>query len=175
MTTIRPAIFPPDLVAAYSTREGGVSPAPLGMNLSFKVGDDPVNVIRNREIFFGGLGIPLECLAIPGQIHGASVRRADRPGDYPDTDALITSATGVFLCVSVADCVPVLLYDPRKKTAAAVHAGWRGSASAVVLAAVDAMRSAYGTTPGDLRSVPRPRRVAIRSDRMSRPGSPQAS
>ena len=42
-----------------STRRGGVSPEPLGMNLSFNVGDDSANVKKNRELFFGGLDIKL--------------------------------------------------------------------------------------------------------------------
>ena len=150
MTTIRPANFPPGLVAAFSTRQGGVSPAPLGMNLSFKVGDDPANVRRNREIFFGGLGISPGSLAIPGQVHGTTIRKVDAPGDYPDTDGLITSHAGVFLCVSVADCVPVLLFDPTRNAVAAIHAGWRGSAAGIALSAVEAMTMEFGTSPRDV-------------------------
>jgi YfiH family protein len=150
MTVIRPSVFPPGIVAAFSTRNGGVSPPPLGMNLSFRVGDDPVNVRKNREIFFGGLGIPLGRLAIPGQVHGTKVRRVDGPGEYPETDALISSGGGLFLCVSVADCVPVLLFDPLHNAVAAVHAGWRGTASAITRAAVEAMRAEFGTIPSGL-------------------------
>ena len=126
MTVIRASVFPPGIVAAFSTRNGGVSPPPLGMNLSFRVGDDPVNVRKNREIFFGGLGIHLAQLAIPGQVHGTNVQHVEGPGEYPETDALISSGRGLFLCVSVADCVPVLLFDPLHNAVAAVHAGWRG-------------------------------------------------
>ena len=150
MTVIRPDIFPPGITAAFSTRNGGVSPPPRGMNLSFMVGDDPVNVRKNREIFFGALGIPPGQVAVPGQVHGATVRRVDGPGEYPETDALITSERGLFLCVSVADCVPVLLYDPVHKAVGAVHAGWRGTASAIVAAAVEAMHEEFGTAPEGL-------------------------
>jgi hypothetical protein len=122
----------------------------MGMNLSFKVGDDPVNVRRNREIFFGSLGIPPGQVAIPGQVHGTTVRRVEGPGDYPETDALISSKRGLFLCISVADCVPILLFDPRHNALAAVHAGWRGAASAIVVAAVEAMQAEFGTVPADL-------------------------
>jgi copper oxidase (laccase) domain-containing protein len=76
MTVIRPGVFPPGVTAAFSTRNGGVSPPPLGMNLSFMVGDDPVNVRKNREIFFGALGIPPGRVAIPGQVHGTSGGRS---------------------------------------------------------------------------------------------------
>jgi YfiH family protein len=127
-----------------------VSPPPLGLNLSFRVGDDPANVVRNRGIFFGGLGIPLASLAIPGQVHGSTVLLVDRPGEYPETDALITSVEGLFLCVSVADCVPVLLFDPLRNAIAAVHAGWRGTAAGIAAAAVEAMGAEFGSLPSGL-------------------------
>jgi len=150
MTSIAPSIFPGGIVAAFSTRKGGVSPAPLGLNLSFKVGDDAANVRKNRELFFGPLGIPLDRLAIPGQVHGGTVRRAENPGDYPETDALVTDRPGLFLCVSVADCVPILLFDPARNVVGAVHAGWRGSAAGITGTAVRTMVEAFGTNPGEI-------------------------
>lgn len=150
MTAIISAVFPPGIIAAFSTRNGGVSPPPLGLNLSFRVGDDPANVRRNREVFFGALGIPGKRLAIPGQVHGSTVRRVNTPGEYPETDALISSEVGLFLCISVADCVPVLLLDPRHNAIGAVHAGWRGSAAGITEAAVRAMEGEFGSLPGDL-------------------------
>jgi len=150
MTVIRPSVFPPGIIAAFSTRNGGVSPPPLGMNLSFMVGDDPANVRTNRGIFFGALEIPPAQVAIPGQVHGTTVRRVSGPGDYPETDALISSERGLFLCVSVADCVPILLFDPLHNAVGAVHAGWRGTASAIVVAAVEAMHAEFGTLPAGL-------------------------
>lgn len=148
MTAIRSSIFPPGVVAAFSTRVGGVSPAPLGMNLSFRVGDDPASVRKNREIFFGSLGIPEENLAIPGQIHGTTVRRVDAPGDYPGTDALVSGTPGLFLCVTVADCVPLLLFDPSHIAFAAIHAGWRGTSSGIAGLAVERMHAEFGSVPG---------------------------
>jgi YfiH family protein len=120
------------------------------MNLSFMVGDDPLNVRKNREIFFGALGIPPGQVAVPGQVHGTTVRRVVGPGDYPETDALITSERGLFLCISVADCVPILLFDPLHNAVGAVHAGWRGTASAILVAAVEAMHAEFGTLPAGL-------------------------
>jgi YfiH family protein len=147
MTALRSSIFPQEVVAAFSTRLGGVSPSSLGMNLSFKVGDDPANVRKNREIFFGSLGIPQRNLAIPGQVHGTTVRRVDVPGEYPETDALISGTPGLFLCVSVADCVPLLLFDPAHSAFAAIHAGWRGTSSGITEAAVANMQKEFGSLP----------------------------
>ena len=149
---VRPSIFDGEVgvVAAVSTRNGGVSPQPLGMNLSYQVGDHPENVRRNREVFFGSLGIRTDDLAIPGQVHGTTVRPVDAPGSYPECDGLITAARGVFLCVSIADCVPILLFDPLSGALGAIHAGWRGAAERIAEKAVTAMAGELGARPDDL-------------------------
>ncbi len=150
---IRPTVFPGSAVlAAVSTRNGGVSPAPLGMNLSFHVGDREENVRRNREIFFSSLGIGVDELAIPEQVHGTTVLRVNAPGSFSECDALIAGASRVFLCISVADCVPILLCDPAVPAVAAVHSGWRGTVGRILEAAVRKMERELGADPGRLRA-----------------------
>jgi hypothetical protein len=117
------------------------------MNLSFRVGDAEENVRRNREIFFGSLGVLPRELALPGQVHSAIVNRVDSPGHFPDCDALLTIARRVFLCITVADCVPILLYDPTAKAIAAVHAGWRGTASGILTKALEQMSVEFSVSP----------------------------
>jgi YfiH family protein len=136
--------------AAVSTRKGGFSRAPFGMNLSFRVGDREEDVRRNRELFLGALGISTNELAMPGQIHSDRVQRVDVPGHYPDCDALLTATPRVFLAISVADCVPILLYDPGVSAVAAVHAGWRGTASGILPRAMERLESEFGTSPSRL-------------------------
>jgi len=148
---MRPAIFHSEreIAAALSTRTGGVSPAPLGMNTSFSVGDDRSNVVKNRELFLGGHGIRLTELASPEQVHGNRVRCVTEPGSYPVCDALMTDTPRVFLSISFADCVPILLYDPAARAVAGVHAGWKGTASGIALVALRAMEQEYGSSPGN--------------------------
>jgi len=67
-----------------------------------------------------------------------------------DTDALITNQPGLFVCVQTADCVPVLLYDPQKKVVAAIHAGWKGTVSKIVLKTVQKMTNQFGCQPSDI-------------------------
>lgn len=150
MNAIRPSVFPARVIAGVSTRQGGVSPSPMGMNLSYRVGDDPVNVATNRRIFFGTLGIPLERLAIPGQVHGDTVERVEVPGDYPETDGVVCRNPGIFLCVSVADCVPILLHDPRTGACGAIHAGWKGTAMGILSKAIRSLVTAYDVRAADL-------------------------
>lgn len=149
---IRPQAFArySNLLAAHSTRHGGVSPPPLGMNISFQVGDEKQNVRQNRRLFLEGLGISEDSLAIPGQIHSASVRRVEKAGHVPECDGLITDVRDVFLSVTVADCLPLLLAAPSKGVVAAVHAGWRGTAARIAIRAVELLVQEYSLRPSDL-------------------------
>ncbi len=150
---ITPEVFDniPGVLSALSTRLGGVSPPPFGMNTSFRVGDDEELVRDNRALFFGKFGIGEDRLAIPGQRHGSRVVPVSRPGSYPDCDALVTNADCVFLCISFADCIPVFLADPVTRTVAAAHAGWRGAAGTVVGGTIAVMKERFGVEPGNLR------------------------
>jgi len=47
-------------------------------------------------------------------------------------DAVITRQKSLLIGVQVADCVPILLCDPEKQVVGAVHAGWRGTAEAIL-------------------------------------------
>lgn len=81
--------------------------------------------------------------------HIAVVTSADE-NTIIDTDALITNQPGLFVCVQTADCVPVLLYDPQKKVVAAIHAGWKGTVSKIVLKTVQKMTDQFGCQPSDI-------------------------
>jgi len=115
------------LRCGISTRQGGVGRDRYKLNLSFNVGDVLSNVRKNREIFFSKLDINQNQLAIPKQVHQDSVKRVFKPGVYKSCDALVTNEAGIFLVVTIADCLPILLYDPEIKSIGIVHAGWRGS------------------------------------------------
>ena len=100
-----------------TTRAGGRSAGPFArFNLSAGVGDDPVAVAANRRRLATELG--LRGVVFLDQVHGTQVAVVDtvpRPGDpdRPGSDAAVTALPGVGLAVLTADCVPVLLADPR--------------------------------------------------------------
>ncbi|MBI2620334.1 MAG: peptidoglycan editing factor PgeF [Ignavibacteriales bacterium] len=149
---IRPGIFNsfPELRCAISTRSGGVSPSPLGLNMSYRVGDEASNVDENRRRFFQALGVSAERLAVPQQCHSARVLLADTPGTFDAVDGLVTDRSDLWLSVSVADCVPVFLFDVKKKAVAGIHAGWRGSAADIVGRGVHLMETEFSCVPSDL-------------------------
>jgi len=65
-------------------------------------------------------------------------------------DALVTNKTGLCLAVRVADCVPMLLFDPTKKIVGAIHAGWRGSAKQIAFNTLKYMQNRHMVNPGDV-------------------------
>jgi polyphenol oxidase len=140
------------VVHGMSTRRGGVSAPPFGMNTSLSVGDDPGNVHRNRRLLLDAIGVHPECLALPLQIHSGTVLRADAPGTYPACDALITDRTDIALGISIADCTPILIVDVQRNAIAAVHAGWRGTVAEIACTAVAKMIGEYGCDPSAMRA-----------------------
>jgi len=117
------------------------------MNTSYHVGDAAEYVSENRRIFLGLLGIPERQLAIPQQRHTAVVKNISAPGTYEYCDALMTNVANVYLSVSVADCIPIFIYDVSKKAVACVHAGWRGSEQKIVEKTLQRMGQVFGTEP----------------------------
>lgn len=150
--TIKPIIFSRygELVSGMSTRNGGVSKGTFGMNLSLSVGDDRERVRENRVRFFTALGADSERVAFARQVHSAVVRYVDGPGEYHECDGLVTDRPGVYLAVSVADCVPILLYDPVQRVIAALHAGWRGTEGGIAANGVGLLKTKCGAEPSNI-------------------------
>ena len=134
----------PSIRFAMSTRIGGVSPEPLGMNLSYRVGDDPANVAENRKRLFGSLGLTESGSAIPHQCHSSNVQIVSGPGEYDACDGLITEVLNLPLVVMVADCLPIVLFEPVKQVIGLVHAGWRGTTQGIAAEAVGLMGKHWG-------------------------------
>jgi polyphenol oxidase len=87
------------------------------------------------------------------QIHSADCVAADgRTGVLGEGDALLENAPGSVIAVKTADCIPLLLVDDVNRAVAAVHAGWRGTVAQIARAAVDAMRSRFGTASEHLHA-----------------------
>jgi len=155
-----PAFDGLDVDVLVTTRHGGVSQGPYeSLNLGLHVGDDDKDVLENRRRAAAALGGDLSDMVFCNQAHGREVRvvtAADRgrgsltlDDAIAKTDALVTAEPGIILVVMVADCVPIVLYDPVAHVLASVHAGWRGTVARVSEAAVAAMRT-LGSRPADI-------------------------
>lgn len=149
--------------AMFTTRLGGVSRGPFeSFNLAHGFGDDPGAVSLNRRRLCDRLGTEPACLAEAEQVHGTAVAVLEAGSGAaarsacevparraPGADALLTNRRGVWLVIYAADCVPVLIADPRTPAVAAVHAGWRGTAKNIAGTTLARMHEAFGTDPAD--------------------------
>ena len=87
------------------------------------------------------------------QVHSATCVVAEGPaGRLGEGDALLENRPGSAVAIKTADCIPILLADPRNRAVAAVHAGWRGTVAEIARHAVETMRQNFGTRPEDLRA-----------------------
>jgi len=129
-------------------------------NIGYSAPRDVHDAWAMRRRWSAAIGVDPERLVAASQVHGATVARVEdgdagrgaRPGGpkVARADALMTDRPDVPLLSLHADCVPILLIDPRRPAVAVVHAGWRGTVADVVGATVRAMSDAYGSQPADL-------------------------
>jgi YfiH family protein len=143
----------PWLVHGFSTRLGGLSElnGEKVLNLSFMDWDQRERVEQNRRKFQAALGANGLTLVAMKQIHSDVVHLfRGIPGVPGKGDASTTNRPGILLGVQTADCVPVLLVDPKKRAVAAIHAGWKGTLSRITEKTVGRMRLEFGSRPRDL-------------------------
>lgn len=154
----------PTVTAFSTTRHGGVgSGAYASLNCTPYTGDADECVHRNQELLMQSLPQHPQELVIPWQTHGTDSLIIDdtylqapakeRHRMLQGIDSLITREPGVCLCISTADCIPVLLYDKKNHAVAAIHAGWRGTVNRIVLHTFRRMEALYGTRGEDIHAV----------------------
>jgi len=140
---------------AIFTRHGGLSPEPWNsLNVGGTVGDDNTRVRSNRNLSLEVLGCSPDSVFDVWQVHGADVVFATSP--RPDSesvrqaDIILTDKPELTLYMRFADCVPILVHDPRKGVVGVSHAGWKGTLRDVAAATVNAMVKQYGSNPADI-------------------------
>lgn len=143
-------------VTAFSTERstaGAAATAYDAFNCCHYVGDDEAHVERYRRLLADRLGVGVDRLVIPRQTHSLNVAViADEiPSALDDVDALVTDRTDVALCINTADCVPVVLYDPRARIVGVAHSGWRGTVGGICRQTVRAMET-LGAAAADIHA-----------------------
>jgi len=139
------------LTALFTTRLGGISPAPFdSFNFGSELGDSDANIATNLE----RLRRQARLAKAPHQakqVHGTTLLwcHAEEHVHNREADALLSEAPGTAVAVRTADCLPILLADPRRGIVAAVHAGWRGTAARIAAITTEAML-AHGSKADDL-------------------------
>jgi YfiH family protein len=147
-----PEIFAafPELHSGMSTRLAGRIPSGITDLSIASSSEEPFVIDREHLAVLSRLQIGVQQLAIPRQCHSNSVRKAEYPGLYESCDSLMTNRKNVALAIRVADCVPLLLFDPATTAIAAIHAGWRGTSAEIAKNTLRAMESEFQTDPGNV-------------------------
>ena len=144
-----------------TTRQGGCSEGNYAsFNCTPYSGDEAEKVRRNQTLLMEGMSQTPEELVIPVQTHETnclligdaylSASTQQRQAMLHGVDALITREPGYCLCISTADCVPVLMYDKKHSAIAAIHAGWRGTVAYIVRDTLLRMEKEFGTSGEDV-------------------------
>jgi polyphenol oxidase len=164
------------LVHGFSTRLGGFSRTygDAALNLGFTKDDSKAAVERNRAAFLRELGADSKWRSSPRsgrrkasrkagsklrplvtlrQVHSDVIRFVDSPANSQLVgDGLITSTPGLLLGIQTADCLPIILVDPKRRAVGVFHAGWRGTVKRIVEKGVGQMRLRFGSFPRDLKA-----------------------
>lgn len=138
----------------FSDRFGGISKPPFDtLNLALHVEDNFDDVMQNRAILSKKLRT--KNLVFMEQVHGANVEIIVKAKSQtiPKCDAMITDIRDVALCVMVADCIPVLLYDEDKEVIAVAHAGRNGVKLKIVNKTVGLMRDNFSCDIKDIKII----------------------
>lgn len=123
------------------------------MNLRAESGEGAENYAAHRREFIRKIGLRETDLVFARSVHGAKIARvgSGQRGIFLEGyDGLIANESGTFLAVTVADCVPVYLFDPAKLAWGLVHAGWRGIAAGIIPEVLRQMSEKFQSRPEDL-------------------------
>lgn len=164
----------PEIVAFFTTRGGGESPAPFdALNLGFRTaeagtGEGRERIAANWRALLREAGLSGRTVRMPALVHGETLVEAEglpdlldsglaHPGADPEepvfrqADAVFTGSKDLVIAVTAADCLPVLLFDPEAGIIAAVHAGWRGTAAGILEKTLRNLMEKRGLQPRSTR------------------------
>lgn len=144
-----------------STRKGGESEKPFNeLNLGLHVGDDKTLVLQNRKRLSEEIKINQKSFVYLNQVQSNNILIAKKVHkgagafDYEQcikqADAAITTEPGVCLIVLVADCVNILLFDPKRRMVGVVHAGWEGTLNCAAQTTIEKAQQELGCAPKEI-------------------------
>ncbi len=144
----------PLLFHAFSSRDDeNMANSILGKLTDF---DD---VLENRKIFFNKIGVNINsviCVWVEGKdrVLLADPKAAGRSvldRNYAvRCDGLITDRKGLYFFLLIADCLPIIIYDPFKEAVGIIHAGWRGAELGIARKSILKFVKCFKSKPEDL-------------------------
>jgi YfiH family protein len=151
-------------VHGFSTRTGGFSRVygDRDLNLGFTKDDSPSTVDRNRAAFLrevlagsgnAHISFSPSILVTLRQIHSDIIHCVDSaPTQTLTGDGLLTATSGPLLAIQIADCLPIILADSKRRAVGIFHAGWRGTIQRIVEKGVGEMQRWFSSAPRDLKA-----------------------
>jgi polyphenol oxidase len=110
-------------------------------------------IFKNRQIFLEKIGISDKYVVGVVPVHGSNtaiVTEKNSGTFIPAADGLITAHKSLFLSITVADCLPVIIYDPKKEVLALLHCGWKGLWKNIIVEAIKKINENFMVYPEKL-------------------------
>ena len=108
----------------------------------------------SKEINSINLGSSKKCIFL-NQVHQADVlvlkkKTQSRGENYGNFDGVITNLRDQCLCICTADCLPILIYDSKRKVIGALHGGWKPISKGIIEKVIHLLKINYQSSPEDL-------------------------
>jgi YfiH family protein len=136
------------VVAGVTGRGDPAAPYNLGL-MTPEPANQVVTRLRQLQSSFEGFGGFVQA----HQVHGGRVRWHPAVEGwliFDGMDGHATGAAGTLLMVTVADCIPVYLVDPKRRAVALLHAGWRGTAAGILETGIRLLEERSGSDRTEL-------------------------
>jgi YfiH family protein len=116
--------------------------------------DDGAIDFDNLEKFLLSHNLPSDYVSM-GQVHGGNVEVVydNQQKRIEGVDGLVTDQSRINLCIVTADCLPILLYDNKKKIIGAAHAGSKGLLQNIIHNTVSEFKNHFKSNPEDIHII----------------------
>lgn len=138
--------FPAELTAFVSDRS---------MDFTLKEGQSGLTG-QQKQFLSSQLNFDLPQMVNIRQVHGSRIivaaEETAAESSFPEeADGAVTNVCCLALTVRTADCLPIFIFDPRRKCIGLIHAGWRGARQEIPSRAVRLLEKRFGCRPQDIR------------------------
>ena len=128
----------------FFNKDGGVSKGIYeSLNCGIGSKDKKTNIKKNLNIVKSKLVSKSKQIFLVKQRHSNKFiflsKNSNIKTGSKSADAVISDKKGVPVAILTADCVPILIYDKKRKMIAAIHAGWRGAYKGIVQTVIKSM------------------------------------
>jgi polyphenol oxidase len=133
----------PEIICKISEKKDG--------DMKFLFGEK--KVLENRKKYFYKIKIDEEKVFFAEVVHGkkaVKIGKRKKRKNILGADALMTSEKEKYLALTVADCLPIYIFDPKAKAIGLIHAGWRGLSKDIIFEAISKFKFFFGTKSKDI-------------------------